>query len=149
MNHNAPERIIRLSEKQLEILKKLLSLLRKERDAICAFSIDGIVECNNNKESLLLEIEFIEKERSRLIETMEENEREEVQEKLKGMRDKYLSVLRAISVEMERNLGLLCFSIDNMKGLIETIIESINKGFTYPQDKKNRQSISLLLSREV
>ncbi|MCX7856670.1 MAG: flagellar protein FlgN [Deltaproteobacteria bacterium] len=149
MIYDKEETIIRLSNREIEVLREFLKVLKEERNFIISFSVEGIIECNNKKESLLKKIEFIEMERKKLMETLSEKEKDEVISKINDMKDKYLSLISDIKAQMERNMGLLSFSMDNMKGIIENIIESINKNMEYARGKMRSQGFSLLFSREA
>ncbi len=149
MIRDTQDTVIRLCKKELEILNEFYRVLKDERDFIISFSVEGIIECNNRKESLLKEIEFIESERERIIESLREPERERVKGRIKEMRDSYFSLLGDISAQMERNMRLLTFSMDNMKGIIERIIEGLTKNMEYTRGKLKGESLSLILSKEV
>jgi len=143
------ETIFKISEKEIEVLKELLKVLKEERDFIVSFSVEGIIECNNKKESLLKKLEFIDSERTKLMEGLTEYEKERVIERLKAMKDTYLSLVEEVKTQMEKNMGLLSFSMDNIKGIIETIVGYLNKNVEYAKGRMKRDSLPLLFSREV
>ncbi|MDW8002554.1 MAG: flagellar export chaperone FlgN [Deltaproteobacteria bacterium] len=143
------EVLLRLSEKELEVLKEFLKVLRKERESLLSFSYQGIIECNNKKESLLKEMELIEGQRNDLMKTLDEMEREEVLKRLAEMKGEYVSLLSDIEAQLKKNMSLLSFSMDNIRGLLENIIDYVSKSTEITYGKTSKQGLSIIISREA
>ncbi|MCX5810679.1 MAG: flagellar export chaperone FlgN [Proteobacteria bacterium] len=137
--------VIEIATKELQALKDFTKVLREERDAIISFSLEGIIRGNNRKEEIIRKIEYLESEKERFIQEVTDPETIFNDEKWVSLSRKTMPVIKEINVALEKNMKLLSFSMDHVKGSIENILGFINKA-AY-MNKKRR--ISLFPSREI
>lgn len=143
------DQVLEITKRELGILKEFLKVLKSERDFIISFSLEGLVECHNKKEMLLKKVEFLESERERILGRLEEEEREKVVSELKGMKNEFLPLLEQIRQEMRKNLDLISFSTDHLKGILEGIFENMNKALGYGRKGPDSKKSSVLFSLEA
>lgn len=129
--------------KQLTLLKQFNKALTEERDAIISFSLEGITRANNVKEELLKKIEFLDEEQQRLL-GQESPEPPKSPEWVSLKRD-LESYMKEVKTALEKNMKLLTFSMDHIKGSIEHIMRFINRA-SYG---RRRETISVGISRRV
>ncbi|MCX5815071.1 MAG: flagellar export chaperone FlgN [Proteobacteria bacterium] len=137
--------VIEIATKELQALKDFIKALSDERDAIISFSLEGIIRGNNRKEEIIRKIEYLESEKERFIQEMTDPETIFNDEKWVFLSRKTRPVMKEINVALEKNMKLLSFSMDHVRGSIENILGFINKA-AY-MNKKRR--ISLFPSREI
>ena len=137
--------VIEIAAQELHALKDFLKAIREERDSIISFSLEGITRGNNRKEEILRKIEYIECEKNRLIKELTEPDVIFNSEKWARISRETRTVMKEINESLEKNMKLLSFSMDHIKGSIENIMGFINN--TAYQNRKTR--ISLFPSREI
>jgi len=137
--------VIEIAAQELHALKDFLKAIREERDSIISFSLEGITRGNNRKEEILRKIEYLECEKNRLIKELTEPDVIFNSEKWARISRETRTVMKEINESLEKNMKLLSFSMDHIKGSIENIMGFINN--TAYQNRKTR--ISLFPSREI
>jgi flagellar biosynthesis/type III secretory pathway chaperone len=136
--------LIDLERRELDTLNEFLDALKTERDAIISFSLEGIVRENNRKEEILKRLEYVEGERAKLASSLTAS-RSPVEMKAVGsIREMIDEKTKELRVALEKNMGLLSFSVDHVKTSIEKIIEFVNRS-SYDKGR----SISVMVSRKV
>jgi hypothetical protein len=135
--------LIELEQRELTALGEFLDTLTAERKAIMNFSLEDVIRENNRKEEIIRRLELIEVEKKRFLEfgtggwdTEDEDSiliHEDIENKV-----------REVRTALERNMGLLSFSMDHVKTSLEKIIDFVNKG-SYEKGR----GVSVLVSRKV
>ncbi|HPP05914.1 MAG TPA: flagellar export chaperone FlgN [Syntrophorhabdaceae bacterium] len=138
--------LFEIASKELSLLKDFQKTLKEERDCIIAFSIEGIVRTNNKKEELLKKLEFIESEKTRLMEKIPDREKLFNDMRWKSVTDEIKAVLKDINMALGKNIDLLSFSVDYVRNTIENIVDFVNRT-TYTG--KGHQRLSVFPSREI
>jgi len=137
--------VIEIAVQELYALKDFLKAIKEERDSIISFSLEGITRGNNRKEEILRKIEYLECEKNRLIEELSDPDSIFKSEKWMHLSHETRTVMKEINESLEKNMKLLSFSMDHLKGSIENIMGFINN--TAYLNKKTR--VSLFPSREI
>lgn len=141
--------VLEVSKKEIKVLKDLLSVLKSEKDLIISFSLEGLIECNNRKEMLIRKIEFLEKERERILNGMESEDRERTILELKKMKGEYIPLIEKIRDQMKKNMDLISFSTEHVRGLIEIILGEMKKVMGYGNRKTEFSDALSLFSLEA
>lgn len=137
--------VIEITSKELSALKDFLKALRVERDAIISFSVEGIISENNRKEEILKRIEYIEKEKEKIIKEIPDQDSIFNSERWASLSKDIKHTMQEINGALGRNMKLMTFSMDHVKSSIENVIGFINRA-TYGR-KQDR--ISIFPSREI
>jgi hypothetical protein len=138
------EKLFELEERELGTLTDFLESLRAERDAIISFSLEGIVRENNRKEEILKRLEFIESEKEKVLIGLKDRRTLVETEASRSTRKRIDGKMNEVRSALEKNMGLLSFSMDHVKTSVEKIIEYVNRG-SYEKGR----SISVMVSRKV
>lgn len=141
--------VLEVSKKEIKVLKDLLSVLKSEKDLIISFSLEGLIECNNRKEMLIRKIEFLEKERERILKGMESEDRERAILELKKLKGEYIPLIEKIRDQMKKNMDLISFSTEHVRGLIEIILGEMKKVMGYGNRKTEFRDALSLFSLEA
>ncbi len=134
-----------LSKRELSTLKEFLSALREERDAIISFSLEGIIQENNKKEEILRKLEYLEKEKEKIIGAAEGEKEPQLTGKFRTLHQDIERTTQEVRISMEKNMKLLSFSMDHVKSTIERIVGFINRA-SYGGPAR---SINCVISREA
>jgi len=137
-------KLFELEERELGTLTDFLETLKAERDAIISFSLEGIIRENNRKEEILKRLEYIESEKEKLLSAYEEGKVPVEAEVARSLRSRIDEKMREVRKALEKNMGLLSFSMDHVKTSLEKVIDFVNKG-SYEKGR----SISVMVSRKV
>jgi hypothetical protein len=138
------EKLFELEERELGTLTDFLESLKAERDAIISFSLEGIIRENNRKEEILKRLEFLESEKEKLLSAIEGREALVETESARAVRSSINRKMREVRTALEKNMGLLSFSMDHVKTSMEKVMDFVNRG-AYKREK----SISVMISRKV
>lgn len=130
-----------LMQRRLMLLKQFKKTLIEERDAIISFSLEGIIRANNTKEELLKKIEFLDEEQQRLV--GQDSPKPTQSAEWASLRHDLETNLKEVRAAMEKNIGLLSFSMGHVKNSIEHIVGFINKA-SYG---RRRDAISIMAPR--
>lgn len=141
--------VLEVSKKEIRVLKDLLSVLKSEKDLIISFSLEGLIECNNKKEMLIRKIEFLEKERERILNGMESEDKERAILELKKLEGEYIPLIEKIRDQMKKNMDLISFSTEHLRGLIEIILGEMKKVMGYGNRKIELRDALSLFSLEA
>jgi hypothetical protein len=139
------EALFDLSKRELSTLKEFLMALREERDAIISFSLEGIIQENNRKEEILRKLEYLEKEKAKLLADVADEDSLHNSGRFRVLRKDVERTTREVQISMEKNMKLLSFSMDHVKSTIERIVGFINRA-TYGG---RAGSLNCIISREV
>jgi flagellar biosynthesis/type III secretory pathway chaperone len=142
MNERA---VIEITRKEQEALKDFLKVLRRERDSIISFSLEGIIQENNRKEEILKKLEYLKSEKEKLLESVNDEDELFASDAWKSLTTEIEHTMREIKTALQKNMKLLSFSIDHVKSSIDHIIGFINS-FNYGKKTEQRP---LLLSRVI
>lgn len=138
--------LLEITRNELGTLKEFLHVLKEERDAIISFSLEGVMRENSRKEALLRKLEDLGnrreallKDNSGLCSTVDCGE-------MTVLRSDIRITLGEAKKVLEKNMGLLSFSMDHVQSSIQNIVRFLNRT-TYGGTRNGR--ISLMLSKEV
>jgi len=132
-------------KRELHELREFLKVLKYERDAIISFSLEGIVRENNRKEQILKKIEFIEREKSIIINRLSEDDPFFKTETWSYLVKEIKKTMEEINEALNKNMKLLSFSMDHVRSSIEGIVSFINKA-SYG---KQKSTVSIMSSRKI
>jgi hypothetical protein len=138
------EKLFELEERELGALNEFLETLKAERDAIISFSLEGIVKENNRKEEILKRLEWVEAEKEKILSASVDRGAPTETEGSRSLRSRIDAKMKEVRAALEKNMGLLSFSMDHVKTSVEKIIEYVNRG-SYEKGR----SISVMVSRKV
>lgn len=133
-----------LGQRELAVLNEFLGSLKAEREAIISSSLEGIVRENNRKEEILKRLEFIEAEKAKIISASEDCQLLAETESAVLLKSRIDGKIKEVRSALEKNMGLLSFSMDHVKTSIEKIIDFVNKS-SYDKGR----SLSIMGSRKV
>ncbi len=136
---------LRITQQELMTLREFLKTVKDERDAIISFSLEGIIRENNKKEEILKKLEFLEAEKEKILKGMEEADPILKSQKWVSLQGEVEATMKEVRIALEKNMKLLSFSMDHVRGTIEKILGFINKA-TYGRKKER---ISVFLAREA
>jgi hypothetical protein len=137
--------IFEITRKELGLLKDLSKALKEERDNIISFSLEGIIEESNRKETILKRLEFLKHEKEKLLQDGLDPETIQDRKTWGTLCADMNLTIKDVRRGMEKNMKLLSFSMDHVKSSIENIVGLLNRSVY----GKKRERISLLLSRSV
>jgi hypothetical protein len=138
------EKLSELGHQELAVLNEFLESLKAERDAIISFSLEGIVRENNRKEEILRRLEFIEGEKEKIVSASGDRQLLMGAESAVLLRSEIDGKIREVRSALEKNMGLLSFSMDHVKTSVEKIIDFVNRS-SYDKGR----SLSVMGSRKV
>jgi hypothetical protein len=138
-------RLIELEQKELSTLKEFLDILKAEKEAIVSFSLEGIISQNNRKEEVLRRLEIIESEKDRVFSGVVDRNSLINDEEYQTTKLMIEGKAKEVKAALNKNMGLLSFSVDHVKSSIDRIMSFIN-GSTY--GKRSEQK-PLLLSKVI
>jgi hypothetical protein len=136
-------RLIELERTELGTLEEFLETLKTEREAIISFSLEGVIRENNRKEEIIKKLELIEAEKQEFFEACP-NKQAIGEEMTSLFRQSIEGKMKEVKLALERNMGLLSFSMDHVRSSIEKIIGFVNRS-SYDKGR----SISIAVSRKV
>jgi flagellar biosynthesis/type III secretory pathway chaperone len=145
MNERA---VIEITRKEQEALKDFLKVLRRERDSIISFSLEGIIQENNRKEEILKKLEYLKSEKEKLLESVDDEDALFASDIWKSLTTEIEHTMREIKTALQKNMKLLSFSIDHVKSSIDRIVTFINDSCSPTYGKKQEQK-PIFLSRVV
>jgi hypothetical protein len=137
--------VIEIARKEQEALKEFLKVLKRERDSIISFSLEGIIQENNRKEEILKKLEYLKREKDNLINSVDNEDELFESDAWKSLTAEMEYTMREIKTALQKNMKLLSFSIDHVKSSIDHILGFISS-FNY--GKKTEQK-PFLLSRVI
>jgi hypothetical protein len=137
--------VIEITRKEQEALKEFLMVLRRERDSIISFSLEGIIQENNKKEEIIKKLEYLKSEKDKLLESADNEDEIFASDVWKSLTKEMEHTMGEVKTALQKNMKLLSFSIDHVKSSIDHIIGFINS-FNY--GKKPEQK-PFLLSRVI
>jgi flagellar biosynthesis/type III secretory pathway chaperone len=135
--------LIEIMKKEHETLQEFLRVLNEERDSIISFSMEGIIQKNNQKEELVKRLEYLKKEKEKVLPDIDQDFLVTSND-WKVLSKKIEHIMGEVRTALEKNMKLLSFSIDHVKSSIEHVMGFINSTVGYG---KKREHISFLLSR--
>jgi hypothetical protein len=138
------EKLFELDEREIAVLDEFLESLKAERDAIISFSLEGIVRENNRKEEILKRLEYIEAEKEKICSASGGRQQLMEKESAALFKSRLDGKMKEVRSALEKNMGLLSFSMDHVKTSIEKIIEFVNRS-SYDKGR----SFSIMGSRKV
>jgi hypothetical protein len=138
-------RLIELEQKELSTLKELLDILKAEKEAIVSFSLEGIISQNNRKEEVLRRLEIIESEKDRVFSGVGDRQSLINDEEYQTTKIMIEEKVKEVKAALQKNMGLLSFSVDHVKSSIDRIMSFIN-GSTYGRKPEQKP---LLLSKVI
>lgn len=139
------ELALQITQRELMTLREFLKTVKDERDAIISFSLEGIIRENNKKEEILKKLEFLEAEKEKILKGIEETDQILKSDKWINLQGEVEGTMKEVKIALEKNMKLLSFSMDHVRGTIEKILGFINKA-TYGRKKER---ISVFLAREA
>ncbi|MDD5008747.1 MAG: flagellar protein FlgN [Syntrophorhabdaceae bacterium] len=137
--------LIEIMKKEHETLREFLRVLNEERDSIISFSLEGIIQKNNQKEELVKRLEYLKKEKEKALPDIDQ-EFFVTSNEWKALSKKIEHIMGEVRTAFEKNIKLLSFSIDHVKSSIEHIVGFINSTVGYGKKKGHA---SFILSRVV
>jgi hypothetical protein len=137
--------VIEIARKEQEALKDFLRVLKRERDSIISFSLEGIIRENNRKEEILKKLEYLKSEKDKLIDFIDNKDELFESDLWKSLAAEMEHTMREIKTALQKNMKLLSFSIDHVKSSIDHILGFINS-FSYGKKPEQRP---LLLSKVI
>jgi hypothetical protein len=140
--------VIEITRKEQEALKEFLKVLRRERESIISFSLEGIIMENNKKEEIINQLEFLRNEKEKLIESVDADDGIFAGEAWKSLTREMEHTMREVKTALQKNMKLLSFSIDHVKSSIDHIVDFINKSCAPTYGKKQEQK-PLFLSKVI
>lgn len=145
MNEQA---VIEITRKEQEALKEFLKVLKRERDSIISFSLEGIIQENNRKEEIINRLEYLKSEKDRLLESVDREDDFFASDVWKTLTKDTEHTMKEVKTALQKNMKLLSFSIDHVKSSIDHIVGFINKCCTPTYGKKQEQK-PVLLSKVI
>jgi flagellar biosynthesis/type III secretory pathway chaperone len=139
------QRLIELEKKELNALKEFLDILKAEKEAIVSFSLDGIISQNNRKEEVLKKLEIIESEKARALSGVTIRQSLMDDEDYRSTKLLIEGKVKEVKTALQKNMGLLSFSVDHVKSSIDRIMSFINSS-TYGRKSEQKP---LLLSKVI
>jgi hypothetical protein len=136
--------LFELMRKRLTLLKQFRKALTEERDAIISFSLEGIIGANNVKEEILKKLEFLDEESQRLT-TENPSPAPQSSDDWISLKHELETSTKDVKAALEKNMKLVSFSIDHVKGSIEHIVKFIGTA-SYG---KRRDTTSFMISRTI
>lgn len=137
--------LIEIMKKEHETLREFLKVLNEERDSIVSFSLEGIIQKNNQKEELVKRLEYLKREKEKALPDID-REFLATNSEWKALSKKIEHAVGEVRPALEKNVKLLSFSIDHVKSSIEHIMSFINSTVGYG---KKREHTPFLLSKVV
>jgi flagellar biosynthesis/type III secretory pathway chaperone len=137
--------VFEITHKELIMLKDFLKVLKGERDAIISFSLEGIIRENNRKEELLKKIEYLENEKEKILEEVQDKDSIFNSERWASLSRDIKNTMKEINIALGKNMKLLSFSMDHVRSSIENVVGFINKA-TYG---RKQEILSFFPSREI
>jgi flagellar biosynthesis/type III secretory pathway chaperone len=138
--------LIEIMKKEHETLREFLKVLNEERDSIISFSLEGIIQKNNQKEELIKRLEYLKREKEKALPDIDQDFFTTNNE-WRALSKDIEQIMREVRPALEKNVKLLSFSIDHVKSSIEHIVGFINSTVGYGRKKK--EHAPFLLSRVV
>jgi len=140
--------VIEITRKEQEALKEFLKVLRRERESIISFSLEGIIQENNKKEEIINKLEYLKNEKEKLLEFVDADDEIFASDAWKSLTKEMELIMREVKTALQKNMKLLSFSIDHVKSSIDHIVGFINKCSAPTYGKKQEQK-PLLLSKVI
>ncbi len=137
--------LLKITRKEKEALNEFLKVLRRERDSIISFSLEGIVQGNSKKEELFKIIEHLENEKNRLTQSIGKENALFESETWKSLRVEIARIVKEIKTTLQNNIKLLLFSVDFTKSSMEHVLVFINN-FKFD---KNEEKKPVFLSKAI
>jgi flagellar biosynthesis/type III secretory pathway chaperone len=140
--------LIELGRQELSALEEFLNALQAERDAIVSFSLEDIVRQNNRKEEILKRLDYLELEKEKALSSFPDRQAVTETEAWTSLSRTTENTVRDVQAALERNKGLLSFSMDHVKSSIDKILGFVNRA-SYDKGHDKGRSISVMISRKV
>ena len=140
--------VIEITRKEQEALKEFLKVLRRERESIISFSLEGIIHENNKKEEIINKLEYLKNEKEKLLESVDADDEIFAGDAWKSLTRDMELTMREVKTALQKNMKLLSFSIDHVKSSIDHIVGFINKCCSPTYGKKQEQK-PLLFSKVI
>jgi len=134
-------------DQEIALLESLLERMQTEREALLEFKPDQLVELNKRKELLVLQMNYLEDSRGRLIKRFAkacevpseglnlfkigEGVQGELGEELKHLHSVFIALIESIQELNKLNRDLIEFSIRSVKGSVAFLKRRFFHGETY------------------
>jgi flagellar biosynthesis/type III secretory pathway chaperone len=136
--------LLEIEQRLLDTLNEFLDALKAERDAIISFSLEGVIKENNRKEEILKRLELLDREKEKIASSIGDKDFPSEKEALRFVRQSIDGKAREVKSALEKNMGLLTFSMDHVNTSVKKVVEFINRS-SYSKGR----SISVMMPRKI
>lgn len=140
--------LIDLGRQELSALEEFLAVLNAEREAIMSFSLENVVRQNNKKEEILKRLDYLETEKEKILSSLPDRKAATETEAWTSLSRTTEDTIGEVKAALERNKGLLSFSMDHVKSSIDNILKAMNRT-SYDKGREKARPISVMVSRRV